>query len=342
MVQSFPEIIRDLKNGQLANIYFLCGEEPYFSDEVEKLILKNALSDFERDFNQDILYGKDVARMSDVISICQQYPSFSQRRLVILREAQSFNKKEQWEAFESYIHQPVDTTVFVILYKHKKLDGRWSLKKVLTSSKKSVFMEAGKLRDYEIPGWINDYMTGQGYKIQHDSTKLIAESLGDDLSRVVKELDKLSLVIDKGGEITAEKIEKYIGISRDYNSFELSKSLVTKDLSKAVKIITYFSQNPKAGPFPLIITAFFSVFSGLWLYYSSSPQDLRNSAYLYKILKYKGRIDEVTTAAKFYNAQQTERALHLIAEYDAKSKGVNNKNTTDDQLLLELVYKIMR
>ena len=335
MTQSFQEIVRDIKNNQFANVYFLSGEEAYFIDEVEKLLIQNVLSETDRAFNQDIFYGKDVSKLSDVISICQQYPNFAQRRLVVLREAQAFNKKEQWSTLENYLVNPVGTTVLVILYKHKKIDGRWTLKKKLSSSKKAVLFESLKLRDYELPQWLMSYMIGQGYQINLDISKLIAESLGNDLSLVTRELEKLSLVLEKGEEITPDKIEKYIGISRDYNSFELSKALVTKDLSKSVKIITYFSKNPKAGPFPLIITAFYSLFSSLWQYYSIPPQDL------YKVLKFKPRIDEVTLASRYYSLQQTEQALHLIAEYDAKSKGVNSKNVSDEQLLLELVYKIM-
>ncbi len=339
MSVSYQQIIQDIEKGKFAPVYFLAGEESFFIDEIEKAILKHAFQPGEEDFNLDIAYGKDISGISEILNICQQYPVFASRRVVVVREAQHLSRKDQWEPLANYVKQPMDSTVLVILFKHKLLDKRWDVTKKIVSS--SLYFESGKLKEDEVPHWIKRWIESAGFRIDQNNSMTIAENLGNDLSRIVNETEKLTLILPQGAVIDAEAIEKYIGISRDYNSFELSNAVQQHNIAKAVKIIDYFSKNPKSGPFPLIIGTLYTFFSRMWLYYQMSPDEKRNDAHLNKVLGgYYGAMN-VKSAARFYSAQKSEQAIALLAEYDVRSKGVDNKNTSEYELMLELIYKLM-
>lgn len=339
MAATYQSIIQDVKGGKIAPVYFLSGEEVYFLDEIEKVILKNALPPGQEDFNLDILYGKDISSITEVISICQQYPVFSERRLVILREAQHLNRKESWEPLASYLKQPMLSTTLLILFKHKSLDKRWDVSKKILAQ--TINYEAAKLKEGELGSWIKNWITSIGFKISDLHAQVIADNLGNDLSRIVNESDKLTLALPKGAVVDGEVIEKYIGISRDYNSFELLNAIQQNQLPKAVKIIDHFSKNPKSGPLPLVIGSLYSFFSKLWLFYELSPDERRNNDIVNRTLGGYFHASNVKNAARFISAQQSEKAIALISEYDLKSKGVNNKNASESDLMLELVYQIM-
>lgn len=339
MSSTYQKIIQDVKAGKFASVYFLSGEEVFFIDEIEKVILKSVLQPGEEDFNLDILYGKDISNLNEIITICQQYPVFSERRLVVLREAQNLSRKENWEPLVSYLKQPMTSTTLVILFKGKSLDKRWDVsKKILAHSET---FEAAKLKEEQLAPWIKNWMVSIGFTINDHHAQVIADNLGNDLSRIVNESEKLILALPKGSIINAEIIEKYIGISRDYNSFELSNALQQYQLSKAVKIINHFSKNPKSGPFPMVIGSIYNLFSKLWLYYELSPSERSNNDLVNKTFGGYYFAKNIINASKFYSAEQSEKAIALLADYDLKSKGVNSKNASDSDLMLELVYKLM-
>ena len=227
----------------------------------------------------------------------------------------------------------------MILFKHKSLDKRWDVTKKILAQAETF--EATKLKEDQLAPWIKNWMEGIGFKINDQNAHVIAENLGNDLSRIVNESEKLTLALPKGATINAEAIEKYIGISRDYNSFELSNAIQLHQLPKAVKIINHFSKNPKAGPLPLVIGSMYGFFSKLWLYYQLTLVEKRDSDFVNKAIGGYYVVNNVKNATKFYSPAQSEKAIELIAEYDLKSKGVNNKNASESHLMLELVYRIM-
>lgn len=339
MSSTYQKIIQDVKGGKLSPVYFFSGEEIFFIDELEKVILKSVLQPGTEDFNLDILYGKDISSLNEVITICQQYPVFSERRLVILREAQHLNRKESWEPLASYLQQPMGSTTLVILFKHKSLDKRWDVSKKIMAA--STTFEAVKFKEAELSPWIKKWIEGIGFKISDLHAQLIAENLGNDLSRIVNESEKLLVALPKGSVIDDEAIEKYIGISREYNSFELLNAIQQYQLPKAVKIIDHFSKNPKSGPLPMVIGSLYSFFSKLWLFYQLSPEEKGNKDIVNKTIGGYFHAMNVKNATRFYSPQKSEKIISLIAEYDLKSKGVNNKNASESELMLELVYQIM-
>lgn len=335
MSASFQQVVQDIRAGKFAPVYFLSGEEVYYIDEVEKEILKHAFQPGEEDFNLDILYGKDISSFKDVINICQQYPVFANRRVVILREAQHLSKKEHWEHLANYLNAAMDTTILIVLYKHKSLDKRWEVTKKIVS--KTLYFEANKLKDSELPLWIQKYIESAGLRIDPNSAAVIADNLGNDLSRIVNETEKLTMVLPKGAQVDAEAIEKYIGISRDFNSIELLNAVQRNDVSKAVKIIDYFSKNPKAAPFPLVIGLFYSFYQKLWLYFQLSPQERSDD----KLLGGYYQAQNVKNVARNFTPSRAEKAIAILSEYDVKSKGVGNKSASEHELMLEMVYKLL-
>lgn len=335
MAASFQQVIQDIRSGKFASVYFLSGEEVYYIDEIEKEILKHAFQPGEEDFNLDILYGKDISNLKEVTNICQQYPVFASRRVVIVREAQHLNKKDQWEPLSNYINNAMDTTVLVILFKHKNLDKRWEVTKKIVS--KAMYFEAAKLKDSELPVWIRNYIESAGLKIDAQHASVIADNLGNDLSRIVNETEKLTMVLPKGSVVDADAIEKYIGISRDFNSLELLIAVQRNQVAKAVKIIDYFSKNPKAAPFPLVIGLFYSFYQKLWLYFQLSPQERNDD----KLLGGYYQAQNVKNVARDFTPSRAEKAIAILAEYDVKSKGVGNKNASEHDLMLEMVYKLL-
>lgn len=333
-------IIRDIEKGQFAPVYFLCGEETYYIDQIESAILKYAFQPGEADFNLDILYAKDIQGVNDIVNACQVYPAFAQRRVVILREAQQFNKPEQWKAMEAYLQQPTLSTVLVVCHKHKVPDKRTSFAKLL--EKKTVYLAAEKLKEHQVASWIKDYVNKRAYKIDDTCAQLLADNLGSDVSRIVNEIDKLELALDKGVIISQEIIEKYIGISRDYNNLELSNAIQNRDVVKAITILKYFENNPKAGPAPLIIGTLYSFFIKMWQLYQLSPEERKNDADIARAL---GMAPFMATRFKqsmrHYSAAKSEQAIALLTEYDGRTKGINSRTTPESALMKELVYKLM-
>lgn len=330
----FNQIINDLRNKVYHPVYFLMGDEPYFIDVISDYIEEHVLDANEKEFNQTILYGKDVDVLT-LISEAKRYPMMANHQVLIVKEAQNL---KDIETLASYLENPLKSTILVICYKYKTLDKRKSFSK--TVDKKGVVLESKKLYDNKIPDWINDYIKDKNYIIGPKASLLLTEFLGNNLSKITNELNKLMLNIPEKSEITTAHIEQYIGISKDYNNFELQDALARKDILKANKIISYFDKNPKENPLIVTITALFSYFSKvLSLHYAPNKSNSKEVASLLGIHPFF--VKDYELAGRNYNIRKTVEIISLLREYDLKSKGYDNTSASGGELLKELVYKIL-
>lgn len=326
-------VIKGIESGKFEKIYFLHGEEPYFIDEITDAIVANAMDDSERDFNQTIVYGKE-ADASLLIGDAKSYPMMGQRRLVVIKEAQDFKDIEE---LEPYFSHPIDSTIFVIAYKYKKFDTRKKLIK-LAASNGLVYLSE-KVRDYKLVDWIAKYAKDNGYTITPKASMLLAEFLGTDLGRIVNELEKLSIVVEKGTTINDVHIEENIGISKDYNIFELQNALGERDILKANQIINYFDHNPKVAPMVVVVGILFKYFVQLMTYHFVTDKSRDSIAKHLKINPFI--VPQYSNAAKIYNAKKLAENIAILQEYDLKSKGIANSNSTDGALMKEMIYRLM-
>jgi len=326
-------LLKEIRNKKFEKIYFLHGEEPYFIDVLTKAIQDNALEESERDFNQSILYGKDAEVLS-LISELKSYPMMAERRLVILKEAQYFKAIEQ---LESYLENPANSTIFVICYKYKTFDAR---KKTLKNAlKNGVVFKSEKVKEYQLAEWIQQYIKTTGYELTSKACMLLIESLGNDLGRIVKELEKLAVLIEKGTIINENHIEENIGISKDYNVFELTNAVANKDNLKALKIVDYFEHNPKAADLVFVISNLFKFFSQIMRIHflpSKSREAVARALGVHPFVA-----GELTNAKNKYDPRKIAANIALIHEYDLKSKGVGNTSATQGELMREMVYQLI-
>jgi DNA polymerase III subunit delta len=326
-------LLKEIRNKKFEKIYFLHGEEPYFIDVLTKAIQDNALEESERDFNQSILYGKDAEVLS-LISELKSYPMMAERRLVILKEAQYFKAIEQ---LESYLENPVTSTIFVICYKYKTFDAR---KKTLKNAlKNGVVFKSEKVKEYQLAEWIQQYIKTTGYEMTSKACMLMVESLGNDLGRIVKELEKLAVLIEKGTTINDKHIEENIGISKDYNVFELTNAVANKDNLKALKIVDYFEHNPKAADLVFVISNLFKFFSQIMRIHFLPNKSREAVAKALGVHPFVA--GELTNAKNKYDPRKIAANIALIHEYDLKSKGVGNTSATQGELMREMVYQLI-
>ena len=326
-------LLKEIRNKKFEKIYFLHGEEPYFIDVLTKAIQDNALEESERDFNQSILYGKDAEVLS-LISELKSYPMMAERRLVILKEAQYFKAIEQ---LESYLENPVTSTIFVICYKYKTFDAR---KKTLKNAlKNGVVFKSEKVKEYQLAEWIQQNVKSSGYEMTSKACMLMVESLGNDLGRIVKELEKLAVLIEKGTTINDKHIEENIGISKDYNVFELTNAVANKDNLKALKIVDYFEHNPKAADLVFVISNLFKFFSQIMRIHFLPNKSREAVAKALGVHPFVA--GELTNAKNKYDPRKIAANIALIHEYDLKSKGVRNTSATQGELMRELVYQLI-
>jgi len=326
-------LLKEIRNKKFEKIYFLHGEEPYFIDVLTKAIQDNALEESERDFNQSILYGKDAEVLS-LISELKSYPMMAERRLVILKEAQYFKAIEQ---LESYLENPANSTIFVICYKYKTFDAR---KKTLKNAlKNGVVFKSEKVKEYQLAEWIQQYIKTTGYELTSKACMLLIESLGNDLGRIVKELEKLAVLIKKGTIINENHIEENIGISKDYNVFELTNAVANKDNFKALKIVDYFDHNPKAADLVFVISNLFKFFSQIMRIHFLPNKSREAVARVLGVHPFVA--GELTNAKNKYDPRKIAANIALIHEYDLKSKGVGNTSATQGELMREMVYQLI-
>ncbi|MDC3050582.1 DNA polymerase III subunit delta [Flavobacteriales bacterium] len=330
---NFQSILSDLKAKKYQPVYFLMGEESYFIDLISDYIINEVLDDTEKEFNQTVLYAKDID-VQTVISTAKQFPLMGKRTVVIIKEAQQLKKIEQ---LENYLNNPQESTILVFCYKYKSLDKRKSLYKIL--SKKAVLFESKKLYDNQVPAWIVNYLSSKQYKIGHKASHLIAEYLGNDLNKISNELEKLMIILPANSEITSESIESNIGISKDYNNFELTNALAKKDIIKSNRIANFFSKNPKENPLVVSVGVIFNFFQKVLLYHTIIDKSSNNVARLLKINPYF--IKDYQIAAKNYSKSKSIEVIGLCRTYDMKSKGVDNHSINDGELLKEFLFKIL-
>ena len=333
-MQASKNIITDLKNGTIHPIYFLSGEEPYFIDVISDYIEHNLLDESEKGFNQIILYGRDVT-IDDIVSNAKRYPMMAERQVVIVKEAQDLTRTI--DKLSAYIENPQPTTVLVLCYKYKKLDKRKPLYKAL--QKKGVFYEGKRLYENQVSSWIQKTLHEKGYTIHPKAAHMLVEFLGTDLSKINNELEKLGLILPEASAITPEIIEENIGISKDYNNFELRKAVGQRDILKAQRIAQYFVQNPKDNPLVVTIGTLFSFFSQLLQYHGLPSKDKSTVAKTLRINPYF--VEEYATAARNYPMKKVSRVIALLREADMKGKGVDASTFATADILKELLVRVM-
>ena len=333
---TYASIMKDLKDRHFRPIYYLMGEESYYIDQITDFLLGNVLSEVEKDFNLDVLYGADVD-VNTIINTARRYPMMSEYRLVVVKEAQVVKGMEN---LSIYLQKPLNSTILVICHKHGILDKRKKLASDI--SKVGVLFESKKLKDYQLPQFINNYiMQKKGLTMDPKATEMMADFVGTDLSRMAGELDKLVITQPEGQTlITPEQIEKNIGISKDYNNIELRNAIVQKDIFKANQIIKYFEDNPKSNPIQMTLAYLFSFFSNLMLAYYA-PDKTENGVAAFLGLKTPWQAKDYVTGMRKYSGVKTMNIIHEIRYTDARSKGVGNPSIENGDLLKELIFKIL-
>ena len=329
------EIIQKAKSGQFAPIYLLMGDEPYYPDLICDALVKYSLDDASRDFNETICYGADVD--ADAIATsAMRYPMMAERQLVVVKEAQAVRNMEE---LSYYLQKPLLSTILVICHKHGTLDRRKKL--AAEVEKTGVLFESKKIKDAQLPGFIASYMKRKGVDMEPKATSMLADFVGSDLSRLTGELEKLIITLPAGQKrVTPEQIEKNIGISKDYNNFELRSALVEKDILKANKIIKYFEENPKTNPIQMTLSLLFSFYSNLMLTYYAPDKSEQGIANMLG-LRTPWQARDYMAAMRKYSGVKTMQIVGEIRYADAKSKGVQNSSMTDGDILRELVFKIL-
>jgi DNA polymerase-3 subunit delta len=343
-MSDFTQILSDLKKKVYHPVYFLMGEEPYFIDAISDYIENNVLDEMEKEFNQTVLYGRDVD-LATVLGSAKRFPMMSSYQVVIVKEAQNirdFAAKEKADKddkppFLTYIENPQKSTILVICYKYKSLDKRTSLAKSI--AKHAVLFEAKKLYENQVPDWIMGYLKGKGYGISPKAAALLTEYLGNDLSKISNELDKLMINLPAKAEITEQHIQDNIGISKDYNIFELQTALGKKDVLKANRIINYFASNPKDNPLVMTLVSLNSFFSKLLMYHFTPDKSKGSIASALGVNPFF--VGDYERAARNYPLNKLRAIIAELREYDLKSKGIENASVPDGELLKELVFKIL-
>lgn len=335
--ETFESLQSDIKNRKFAPVYFLCGEEAYFIDTLTDLIEANVLNDMEKAFNQTIAYGKDL-NARQIIETCGRLPMMAEKQLVIIKEAQALSlKQDEEEQYLRYLKNPVKSTILVFAWKHGTPDGRKSFGKEM---KKVVYFESKPLYENQVAPWIKSWLAARKYKIEEEATELLVESTGTDLSKVANELEKLVINKKAGATITLDDIENGVGISKEFNVFELNNALGTRNRTKAFQITNYFVANPKSGPIVMVVGTLQGFFNKVYLAYQNKNAQDKDLASLLKVNPHF--VKDYKAAAKNYSEQMLEQIFYILEEYDLRSKGVNSTNNIKEgELLKELVVKIL-
>ncbi|MDR3651885.1 MAG: DNA polymerase III subunit delta [Paludibacter sp.] len=331
---TYEQILTDLRKKEYSPIYFLMGEEPYYIDVLSDFIQKNVLDKTEKEFDMSILYGKDVD-ISAVINAAKRYPMMGAYQVLIVKEAQLI---KEWDNLLHYLSNPLKSTILVFCYKYGTPDKR--KKWFQEISKIATVYESVKLRDYEVSSWITKYCKAKNVAIDDKAVAMISDFLGTDLSKLVNELDKLILTKPADFKsITPELVEKNIGISKDFNVFELQVALINKDVLKANRIIRYFAENKKANPLVMVLSQLFKFFSDLMIYHYLSDKSQGVVASELKINPYF--VKDYQKAAQSFGAWKTMNIISFIRETDARYKGIDNPSTDEGDLMKELIFKIL-
>ncbi len=334
---TYESIMRDLREGKYAPVYILMGEESYYIDKISSFIETNALRDEERDFNQSVVFGSDV-QPNQIVDMARRYPMMAERQVVIVKEAQNIRN---WERIERYVEKPMQTTVLVICHKNGSIDGR---KKILAKAAAvGVVFESKKKRDYELPAFIESYLKMNGRAtIDNKAAQMVADHIGADLSRLTSELDKLILSLsDNDRRVTPEIVEERIGVSKDFNAYELRSAIVNRDVLKANRILYYFNANPKAGNAYMLVPMLFSYFQNLLIAYYAPKPHTEDGIARWLDLRGGWAARDYIAGMRNYTGVKVMQIIAKIRETDAKSKGLDNPNTPVGELLRELIFFIL-
>ena len=347
---NYKEIISDIEKKLFHPVYFFCGEEPFYIDMLTNAIEKSVLDETEREFNQFVFYGREN-NLATILDAAYRFPMMANYQVIIVKEAQalkdlirstkekskSTKEDEKEHLLISYLEKPQKTTVLVFCYKYKTLDMRTSLAKKM--GKNAVLFESKKLYENQVPAWIESYLKDKGLIIGHKALALLTEYLGNDLSKISNELNKLMINIAPPAEITVNDIEQNIGISKDYNVFELHNALGSKDAGKAMRIINYFASNTKDNPFVVSMGALYSYFSKLLIFHTLKDKSPNSAAASLGVSPFF--VKDYISAAKVYSMASLQKAIHILKEYDLKSKGVGNTSMDEGALYKELILKLV-
>ncbi|MBV8251001.1 MAG: DNA polymerase III subunit delta [Chitinophaga sp.] len=328
----YQDIIKDWKQKKFKSLYWLEGDEDFFIDQVVNYAEHELLEEAEKGFNLTVLYGKDTD-WSTVINACRRYPMFAERQVVVLKEAQAMRDLLKLEA---YIDNPLSTTVFVVAHKQGKIDGRSKMAKVIKD--KGVLLSTKKLYDNQLPAWTEGYVSSRGLAISQKAAILLVDHIGNDLSRIANEIDKLLVNLPEKKKIDESDIEKYVGISKEYNVFELQSALGQKNAAKVYKIIAYFAANPKAAPMQMMLPALYNYFSKMSLVFvvKGGEKEIASALGVHPFF-----VKDYIAAARLYGPEATDRAILLLHHYNLRSIGINDSGVEDGELMKELMYKIM-
>lgn len=339
MAAEYTDILKRINNGSFSPIYFLQGEEPFFIDSIIKAVEEKALEESQKSFNQLILYGKDT-NLSDVIGAARRYPMMGERQVVIVKEAQEikeWTREDKQTLVLNYLEHPLPSTILVFGYKYKSIDKRTKLGKAI--EKHTVFLNARKLYDDKIPEWIRGYCQANGVKIEEQAIMMLSENIGNNLQRLANEVEKLLLNTKNGEAITAKMVQTYVGISKEFNIFELQKSLSTLNKFKAHKIANYFAANPGNNPLVLTIYSLFSYFSKLLMIHHATDKSERNIALVIGVNPYF--VKEYLLAVRNYPLPKVVQNIKYLHEADLQSKGIGFATKKEAPVLTELIYKLM-
>ena len=327
------KIVNDIRNGNIKPIYFLMGEEPYYIDKLSDYIEQNVLAEEEKGFNQTILYGRDVT-IEDIVATAKRYPMMAKRQVVIVKEAQDLTRTI--DKLESYVENPMLSTVLVFCYKYKTLDKRKKMTKLI--DKVGVVYESKKLYDNQVGDWIKRVLSGKNYSIEPKANAMLVEFLGTDLSKINNELEKLQIILPKGSTIMPKHIEENIGFSKDFNNFELLNALGSRNQLKAFQIIQYFSDNQKANPLVVTTSSVFGFFIKILKYHGLKDRNPKNVASVLGVSPYF--LKDYDLALKNYPMKKVSQIVTALRDIDVKSKGVGANALSQSDLLREMLYKI--
>ena len=334
---SYEGIMKELMAGQYRPVYYLMGEEPYYIDKICDYIAEHALQPEERDFNQTILFGSDV-NASQIADAARRYPMMAERQVVIVKEAQNIKNTD---ALEKYVKQPLTSTVLVICHKNGKIDGR-KREYVKAIQQAGIIFESVKVKERDLPAFIEGYLRQKEASIDNKSAQIIADSIGSDLSRLTSELDKVLIALPEGNKrVTPQIVEDQIGVSKDFNGFELRDAIVNRNIFKANQIINYFDKNPKAGSIYSFLPMLFNYFQNLMLAFYCPQKQSQEAVAQWLELKSPWAAKDFMTGMRNYTAMKTMQIISKLREIDAKSKGLDNPNTPPEELMKELIFYIL-
>jgi DNA polymerase-3 subunit delta len=327
------KIINDWKKKNFKPVYLFEGEESYFIDVLTDFAESKILTEAEASFNLSVYYGRD-ANWVDIINAARRYPMFAERQVVIIKEAQQMRDIDK---LAQYVEKPLMSTIFIIAHKEKKLDGRTSLAKLI--KEKGEILSTKKMYENQLPEWTSNLVAFRGYSLEPKAMALLIDHIGNDLSRIENEVDKMLINLGDRKVITEDDIEKYVGISKEYNSFELQTALARKNLSRAIQIISYFESNPKAAPIQLVLPTLYNLFSKTYMIFGQQATDERLVATNIGVNPFF--VKDYMLTAKNYGFNGTENALLLLHHYNLRSIGIHDAGTSDASLLKEMVVKMM-